>query len=236
MSSSGGSSDAGHPVQSAVPGHLHRGAGAPPSSKQSPSSSVAIVNHVSPAGNQSQAAVERRVTAHHEAGHAGAAARVGGRVDGIDISYTPLLARGWTAVDVPDITDITFYTYAGSWAQTRLIAPDRCHDREALWTLVRTNSDDWAEIQRSLGRTVTDSDMTGAQIWGVENRNSPLPGELRPDTTTVLTCTTPWKTSGRASPSSPQTARRRHADHRRLRPQPGEDQRVPLAKAALHPT
>jgi hypothetical protein len=141
---------------------------------------------VSPAGNQSQAAVERRITAHHEAGHARAAARVGGRVDGIDISYTPLLARGWTAVDVPDITDITFYAYAGSWAQTRLIAPDQCHDREALWTLVRTNSDDWAEIQRSLGRTVTDSDMTGAQIWGIENRNSPLPGELRPDTITVL--------------------------------------------------
>lgn len=141
---------------------------------------------MSPTAHQSQGDADRRVTAHHEAGHARAAASIGGRVDGIDISYTPLLTRGWTAVDVPTLADIAFYAYAGSWAQTRLLTPDKCDDLEAVWTLVRTNSDDWAEIQRALGRTVTDSDMTGAQIWGFENRTTPLAGELRPDNETLL--------------------------------------------------
>jgi hypothetical protein len=140
---------------------------------------------MSPAAHQSHSDIERRVTAYHEAGHARAAAHAGGRIDGIDISYTPQLTRGWTAVDVPELTDIAFYAYAGSWAQTRLLTPAKCDDLDAVWALVRTNSDDWAEIQRALGRTVTDSDTTGAQIWGIENRTTPLPGELRPDDATL---------------------------------------------------
>ena len=124
--------------------------------------------------------------ARHVAGHARAAARRGGTVDGFDISYTPNRARGWNAVDVPGLDDLAFYAYAGSWAQARLSGPEECADLDNMWFLVRENSDDWGEIQRALGRVVTDEDVFRAGVHGIERRLYPPEGEIRPDDATVL--------------------------------------------------
>ena len=128
----------------------------------------------------------RCITAYHEAGHARAAARRAGRVDGIDISFAPFRSRGWNAVDISELADIAFYAYAGSWAQTWVQEPEACNDLDKLWMLVRENSDDWGELQRGLGRDVSDEEIFGAGIYGMEKRDGAPPGEIRPDRATVL--------------------------------------------------
>jgi hypothetical protein len=141
---------------------------------------------LAPAHNLEAMYSDRQITAHHEAGHARAAARRAGTVDGIDISFDAGRARGWTAVDVPDLDDIAFYAYAGSWAQARLRGPAACDDLDDMWFLVQQNSDDWGEIQRAHGRDITGADTFGAGLNGMQKRPYPPAGEIRPDDSQVL--------------------------------------------------
>jgi hypothetical protein len=137
--------------------------------------------------------------AHHEAGHAGAAVRCGGTVDGIDISWTPWRARGWNHVDIPARECEAFYAYAGSWVDDVLLRPaGEPIDLDNLWFRVQANKDDWAVLQRALGRDdVSHEDITRAEMCGAEGlsppppedkggRMSPPAGEVRPPTATVL--------------------------------------------------
>ena len=131
---------------------------------------------------------DREVVAYHEAGHACAAVRRGGTVDGIDISFTPERARGWTHVDIPTRDDEAFYAYAGSWVDDVLLRPaGESIDVDNLWFRVQGNNDDWGVLQRALGRLdVSDADIFGVQIYGGERRLPPPEGEVRPPIETVL--------------------------------------------------
>jgi hypothetical protein len=128
----------------------------------------------------------RTVTAHHEAGHARAAARRGGTVLQIDISYVEFTMRGSTWADIDTPADEAFYAYAGSWAQARLRGPEECAYTDKVWSLLRENSDDWGVLQKAMGRHgLTQHDIGFAEIFGVEDRQYPPPGEVRPDKATV---------------------------------------------------
>ena len=130
---------------------------------------------------------EREIVAHHEAAHARAAARRGGTVDGIDISFNPDRARVWTHVEIPSPNDEAFYAYAGSWVDDALLRPAGGPiDVDNLWFRVQGNNDDWGVLQRALGRLdVTDADIFGVQIHAAERRPPPA-GEVRPPIAMVL--------------------------------------------------
>jgi hypothetical protein len=130
---------------------------------------------------------ETEIAAFHEAGHARAAVRRGATVNGIDISWIPERARGWTDVDnIPTPDDLALYAYAGSWVDDVLLRPTgQALDIDELWFRVQGNNDDWGVLQKALGNDVSAADVFGIQIYAWERRPPP-DFEVRPPIATVL--------------------------------------------------
>lgn len=98
----------------------------------------------------------QRVTAHHEAGHAIAAMKTGGRVRQMNIcDRNEDDKNGYTIASYPDV-DEAFYIYAGPWAEAKFSKPSETIDLDRVLGCLRTNADDWTAFQRATGHDVDD--------------------------------------------------------------------------------
>lgn len=123
--------------------------------------------------------VGQRVTAYHEAGHAVAAMRAGGRIAQINICDRNVNDKdGFTQASYPR-PDEVFYIYAGPWAEAKFERPTETIDLDRVLGYLRTNADDWIFFQRAAGHMVTDTawiPMQSSLAYG-----GLVPSEYRPN-------------------------------------------------------
>lgn len=130
------------------------------------------------------------VVAHHEAGHAWAAASKGRNVFEIDITHKDDFnpeAETRTDIESPDEADYAFLAYAGPWAEaTFFVGGPPFPDIDTVWRYVCLNSyTDWPMIQKSLGRSdLRGADSLSAYMYGLGDDPRTPAEQLLPALTT----------------------------------------------------
>jgi len=133
----------------------------------------------------------QRVVAHHEAGHAWAAASRSRHVFEIDITHEDdEYPEAATTTDIinPDDADYGFLAYGGPWASAQFCAGSATiSDIDTVWLWVRNNSHtDWPMLQEALGRrNLTTADKEMAFAHGLRGDSGAPAGELRPNKSTT---------------------------------------------------